>query len=282
MCVRLLFKETFAEMRTDTSKENRMIAAFNEQVQYFQMMAEHHREQGGAALEPEVRHLMMRHARGQILDAGCGEGSIALWLAEQIPDTLVYGVDVSQIGIEMACRRKRPNTEFLVANLKQMPFPEGHFDFIYSQSVLEHIVGYRDAIKEWYRVLKPGGDLLIRVTNGGTHGITTARALWSYITGGSRVLNLEPSLHIGINARSDHQNNFDALEIPSDVLLRDLRSVGFRVEFFSTRFGASRNTEDRPCRPVWKRATLAVATHIPVFPFTHLGPTTIVLAGRSK
>ncbi len=269
------------EIRTEAAQEDRIVAAFNQQAQYFQMMAEHHHKHGGAALEPEVKQIILQRARGRVLDAGCGEGSVALWLAEQIPGPRWYGVDVSRIGIEMARRRERPNTEFLVANLKQMPFPEGYFDFIYSQSVLEHIVGYQEALQEWRRVLKPGGDLLIRVTNGGTHGVTTPRAFWSYLTRRNQVRNLEPSLLLGADARSDHQNNFDASEIPSDVLLRELRSLGFRVEFFSTRFAARDRMEGRPSSgPFWKRALGTIARHLPVFPFTHLGPTTILLARK--
>lgn len=51
---------------------------------------------------------------------------------------------------------------------KKMPFASSSFDLVYASHVLEHISWYRvpDVIKEWVRILKPGGSIEIWVPNG--------------------------------------------------------------------------------------------------------------------
>jgi SAM-dependent methyltransferase len=49
-----------------------------------------------------------------------------------------------------------------------MPFPDNHFEWVFASHILEHIPWYETeiALKEWVRVLKPGGTLEVRVPNG--------------------------------------------------------------------------------------------------------------------
>lgn len=42
--------------------------------------------------------------------------------------------------------------------------PDGHFDFVYSSHCLEHVNDAADAISNWWRVLKPGGYLLLYIS----------------------------------------------------------------------------------------------------------------------
>lgn len=53
----------------------------------------------------------------------------------------------------------------LVASAENMPLPDNQFELVFSNAVLEHIRDYRAALSEMYRVLKPGGRILL-----GTHG----------------------------------------------------------------------------------------------------------------
>ena len=45
----------------------------------------------------------------------------------------------------------------------KLPFPTGHFDFVYSSHCLEHMDSVGDTLNEWTRVLKVGGHLYITV-----------------------------------------------------------------------------------------------------------------------
>lgn len=46
---------------------------------------------------------------------------------------------------------------------RTLPFPDNSQDYVYSSHVLEHIVDYKHAIQEWYRVVKVGGHIIIVV-----------------------------------------------------------------------------------------------------------------------
>ena len=80
-------------------------------------------------------------------------------------------------------RDKAPqNAKFEVGDLKQLPYKDNSFDFAFSQSVLEHVVGWEEALIELHRVLVPGGRLLIRVENAGVSAVLSLyRALFNYL-----------------------------------------------------------------------------------------------------
>lgn len=94
----------------------------------------------------------------KILDAGCGTGLLAKKL-KKFGD--VIGVDVSPRAIYFS--RKRGITVKL-ASINKLPFKPETFDIATSMDVLYHKnVNDKRALSEIYRVLKPGGLLLLRV-----------------------------------------------------------------------------------------------------------------------
>jgi SAM-dependent methyltransferase len=60
-------------------------------------------------------------------------------------------------------RREGFDTKLLRADIRELPFEEGSFDFIYTMGTIEHIDEYRDAVAECHRVLRPGGRAIIGV-----------------------------------------------------------------------------------------------------------------------
>jgi SAM-dependent methyltransferase len=80
----------------------------------------------------------------------------------------VFGVDIS-FGILTDARRgfvSRPlQDRFAVADLRRMPFAGDTFDLLYSMGTVEHIPEFRLAVRECWRVLKPGGRAIIGVPN---------------------------------------------------------------------------------------------------------------------
>lgn len=90
----------------------------------------------------------------ELLDVGCGTGnSRQIYLQHCRSYT---GMDLSPSAIAVA-KRKFPESQWMVADATQAPFPENRFDVVAFSSVLHHIPDFLPALKEAYRVLRPGG-----------------------------------------------------------------------------------------------------------------------------
>lgn len=97
----------------------------------------------------------------RVLDLGCGNGRHAIYFARE--GMQACGIDISETAIEWArdwARRERLSVEFRVGSVKQLPYPDQHFDVVVSHGVLDHISmnDARQAVGEVARVL-PGGGL---------------------------------------------------------------------------------------------------------------------------
>ena len=109
------------------------------------------------------------------LDLGCGRGAVLLMAAQYLPQGRAVGVDIwsnkDQSGNAMAVTEQNAATEGVAdrvelhtADMRNLPFEAGSFDLIVS-SVAIHNIGERagrdQAIDEAWRVLRPGGRLLV-------------------------------------------------------------------------------------------------------------------------
>jgi len=96
----------------------------------------------------------------RVLDAACGEGYGSAHLARTAKT--VIGVDVSQAAIAHASKRYRAdNLEFQLADACNLPFKDDEFECIVSFETLEHLEDQSGLLKEFRRVLEPGGFALI-------------------------------------------------------------------------------------------------------------------------
>jgi SAM-dependent methyltransferase len=95
------------------------------------------------------------------LDAACGSGYGSAFLAEKVRS--VRGVDLDPGAIEYAkSAYQRPNLSYYCADLQAtLPFADESFDAITSFETLEHVSDQRKMTAEFYRVLRPGGMLVI-------------------------------------------------------------------------------------------------------------------------
>lgn len=90
----------------------------------------------------------------ELLDVGCGTGNSRRIYIDHCSG--YTGMDLSPSAIALA-NRKFPESRWMVADATKMPFPDARFDVVAFSSVLHHIPDFLPAMKEAFRVLRPGG-----------------------------------------------------------------------------------------------------------------------------
>jgi ubiquinone/menaquinone biosynthesis C-methylase UbiE len=111
-----------------------------------------------------VRAALAAEAGERVLDVGCGPGFYcAELLAEVGPDGAVVGVDSSAPMLALAGRRceGRGNVEFHEADATSLPVADASFDAALCVQVLEYVPDVAAGLGELYRVLRPGGRVVV-------------------------------------------------------------------------------------------------------------------------
>lgn len=105
-----------------------------------------------------------------LLDVGCGPGTITVGLAERVAPGRVVGLDSSSEVLEEARReaKSRPDgtasesPEFVVGDVYALDFDDGSFHVAHAHQLLQHLSDPVAALQEMGRVLRPGGLLAVR------------------------------------------------------------------------------------------------------------------------
>lgn len=103
----------------------------------------------------------------KILEAGCGDGAVILCL-QQIYGVEGFGVDFAETAERQAVeamRQSQSDFNFSVADIRNMPFPDGFFDKVVCLGVVEHMSDPVPALRELRRVLKRDGCAVIMTPN---------------------------------------------------------------------------------------------------------------------
>ncbi len=106
-----------------------------------------------------------------VLDAGCGIGHWGRALEPHLPrESRVIGVDREREWVAKAKERAEQKGlagrfSYQVASVESLPFPDATFDMVTCQTVLIHVADPIAVLKEFRRVLKPGGLLAVAEPN---------------------------------------------------------------------------------------------------------------------
>lgn len=100
-----------------------------------------------------------------ILDAGCGIGTPAIYLNEKF-GSYITGISTSKKGIDLAMSRIKRGKDkrrihFMVADMTDTGLPDESFDVIWILESSHIIRNKRSLFDEGYRLLKPGGSILL-------------------------------------------------------------------------------------------------------------------------
>jgi len=104
-------------------------------------------------------------SKHKVLDAGCGVGGTVIYIARKI-GAKVVGISLVQRQIDLAKKYAKDNgveklTDFQVQDYTKTDFKDNWFDIVYGIESICHAFPKSAFLKEAYRVLKPGGKLVI-------------------------------------------------------------------------------------------------------------------------
>ncbi|MCL4354081.1 class I SAM-dependent methyltransferase [Patescibacteria group bacterium] len=107
----------------------------------------------------EARHMSKIKMESPILDIGCGFGEFAQAFVD---DKIDVGVDINARDLYIASKTGKFKN-LLLADARDLPFPDNTFSTIMSVSTFEHIDNPKKLLKECYRVLKNNGKLVVTI-----------------------------------------------------------------------------------------------------------------------
>lgn len=116
-------------------------------------------DNSAAYLLPQLRSGM------EILDVGCGPGTITVDLAERVAPGRVVGLEVVAAPLDEArchAARKEVPVEFVIGDVYALDFAEDAFDVVHAHQVLQHLSDPVAALREMARVTRPGGLVAVR------------------------------------------------------------------------------------------------------------------------
>ena len=115
-------------------------------------------------IRESLRHTFDRielHPRQQLLDVGCGTGQLLAAARARAPEAHLAGLDPSQAMLDVARRRVSPSIGLIRATAEAIPVRSGTVDWLVMTSVLHRVRDPLAARREWRRVLRPGGTLVL-------------------------------------------------------------------------------------------------------------------------
>jgi len=143
---------------------------------------------------PDLKKMLRLEGSENVLDVGCGLGRMAIGVAKLLTTGKVVGIDIwDRMELISNCPERayenaqvegvRDKVEFKTGNILSIPFTDGSFDLVTSSSVVSSLhtkVEKLNALKEIFRVLKPGGTFLLMepIKSWATFFLFTPLAFW--------------------------------------------------------------------------------------------------------
>jgi len=100
-----------------------------------------------------------------VADIGCGPGHMEAALSRAFPRARVVGLDYAQSAVNFA-QRFVPDATFIRGDVTDCGLADSAYDLVLCIECLEHIRDYNAALDNIFRILKPGGALVLTVPNG--------------------------------------------------------------------------------------------------------------------
>ena len=114
----------------------------------------------------DLKQLLKNRLSGthRILDAGCGQGLAFVLLEQHFQPKTIIGVDIDKEEISLApeaAKRCKCEVKFENSTVCNLNIPDSSIDMIFCHQLIHHISDQSTALEEFYRILVPGGLILI-------------------------------------------------------------------------------------------------------------------------
>lgn len=109
----------------------------------------------------EVASAVVGMKEPKLLDLGCGTGALAELILKTVPSCRLFCIDLSPCMIDVARARIGSHAEISLADAEALPFSEEFFNAVWCNDSFHHYPDPKRAAFEAWRVLKPGGSLII-------------------------------------------------------------------------------------------------------------------------
>lgn len=179
-------------------------------------------------VEEAIRIVDLLPHTPKVLDLACGTGDIALRLSDH--GIRVVGLDITPRMVEIATQKTRqasdsPASVFVVGDMMELPYPDDSFDLVTVGYGFRNVPVLDDALREVYRVLRPGGSVLSLDFNPPTNTVVSAVYLGYLTTVGAllgAVLHGDPDTYRYIPASLRHYPGAEGVS----TLMRELTFSG--------------------------------------------------------
>lgn len=151
-----------SELISDLEADPRASVAFDDAVEYYDETKSLPPDALAATIDLLASEL---GGSARVLEVGVGTGLLALPLVER--GLHVDGVDLSEPMLRRATEKTPPRTRvgLTVADATQLPFRDDAFDGAFIRHVLHLVPGWRQVLAEAVRVVRPGGTLVVSITD---------------------------------------------------------------------------------------------------------------------
>ena len=118
----------------------------------------------GGYWRADYRYVMKEIERfrpASLIDIGCGPGGFLCAVQKRFPDIQLNALDLSEEMVRETQERLGPSAVAIVGDSERMPLESEQYEIVTCNMSIHHYPHAQDAVNEMYRILKPGGTLLL-------------------------------------------------------------------------------------------------------------------------
>lgn len=165
-------------------------------------------------------------APSTVLEIGCSSGFLLRELLQRLPRHRIIGADYTRGTLE-ALAAKMPGVPLVQFDLTKCPLPDAFVDVAVLINVLEHIDDHKAAVAQLFRIVRPGGSVIIEVPANSSLFDVYDRVLMHYRRYNmSDLVNLLTSAGFEIERRS----HLGFLLYPAFYLAKRLNQIRYRKQ----------------------------------------------------